>query len=312
MAGGDTTAVRTMYAYDSRGNLGWTITPEGYGHLMEEIDGYDLEEHDYAFFRVRPDDGFAFKYCYVYERDSRGRVVSKHLPGKAEETFTYDGLDRVVTSQDGNQRAKGITIHYEYDGIGRLVGKTAVKAGVPREMGSAVYDPYTGLKTSESVAKLTTDGWIERTPSLFRTYEYDSEERVTRIVENDGDNVHTTSFTYDLAAMSSVSTDIRTMRQRPPTPSGSHTPVPVETAGCTIPTGMSLMTRSAILKSHTIFLTCPVKSCWGPTPGRMRKDSSRVWRKVTYWVRMNSTLTGRCWESAVLTGIIMNPGMSAL
>ena len=196
---GDTTAVRTLYAYDSRGNLGWTVTPEGYGPLMEAIADYDPEEHDYAFFSVRPDDGFAFKYCYVYERDSRGRVVIKHIPGKGPETFTYDDLDRVVTSQDGNQRADGITVHYEYDGIGRPVGRTVVKAGVSREMESAVYDPCTGLKTSESLAMLMPDGWVERTPSLFRTYEYDSEERVSRVVENDGDNVHTKTITYDLA-----------------------------------------------------------------------------------------------------------------
>ncbi|GGB73318.1 hypothetical protein GCM10007424_11520 [Flavobacterium suaedae] len=42
--------------------------------------------------------------CYIYHYDSRNRVVEKHIPGNGWTYIVYDELDRVVLTQDENQR----------------------------------------------------------------------------------------------------------------------------------------------------------------------------------------------------------------
>ena len=166
VAGGVT--ARTLFRYDRRGNLTEVVTPEG--------------------------------SSYTYTYDALSRVISKTIPGKEAETFTYDALDRIVTSQDGNQRAAGVTIRYYYDALGNLTLKTAVRGGVTRTLEEHSYSTSSGLLTGEKFYKLTADGWISSSDYLGRTYTYDSEERVTSVVETDYPLSYslTTDYSYDL------------------------------------------------------------------------------------------------------------------
>ena len=164
---GNSTA-RTLYRYDWRGNLTQVLTPAGNS------------------------------YSYTY--DNLSRPVSKTIPGRQYETFTYDDLDRVTSSQDGNQRANGVTVYYTYDNTGKLTFKKARKNGVYRTMEEYTYGTDTGLKTSERFYKLSADGWVSGTDYLNRTYTYDSEERISRVVETDSPQSYslTTDYEYDL------------------------------------------------------------------------------------------------------------------
>ncbi|SEH39988.1 DUF6443 domain-containing protein [Chryseobacterium culicis] len=59
--------------------------------------------------------------CYQYKYDSRNRLVEKKLPGKAWEYMVYDGVDKLILSQDANQRASFSWTIYKYDIFGRPI-----------------------------------------------------------------------------------------------------------------------------------------------------------------------------------------------
>ncbi|MBR3074271.1 MAG: hypothetical protein IKH11_00755, partial [Bacteroidales bacterium] len=161
---GNNTA-RTLYRYDWRGNLTQVVTPEG--------------------------------NCYSYTYDQYSRVASRTVSGKAVETFTYDAIDRITSSQDGNQRAGGVTIRYYYDNIGNLTYKKAEKNNVLRTLEEYSYSLYSSLKTSEKFYLLTDDGWVSNTDYLSRSYSYDDEERVNGVVETDSGQSYTLTSDYD-------------------------------------------------------------------------------------------------------------------
>ena len=60
-------------------------------------------------------------YAYIYKYDSRNRCTQKKLPGIDAISMRYDQADRLVFSQDGNQRAKPIPewTFFCYDLFGR-------------------------------------------------------------------------------------------------------------------------------------------------------------------------------------------------
>ena len=60
-------------------------------------------------------------YAYIYKYDSRNRCTQKKLPGIDAISMRYDQADRLIFSQDGNQRAKPIPewTFFCYDLFGR-------------------------------------------------------------------------------------------------------------------------------------------------------------------------------------------------
>ncbi|MFN3840771.1 MAG: DUF6443 domain-containing protein [Cyclobacteriaceae bacterium] len=77
----------TYYVYDHFGRLRFTIPPEASGNLS-------------------PDQTFIDKWAFQYVYDARGRLVKEKRPGTDWQYYIYDQWDRMVLSQDGNQRAK--------------------------------------------------------------------------------------------------------------------------------------------------------------------------------------------------------------
>lgn len=59
-------------------------------------------------------------YAYQYVYNSRNLLSSKLLPGAAAITYRYDKADKLIFSQDGNQKAKARCTFYLYDKQGRL------------------------------------------------------------------------------------------------------------------------------------------------------------------------------------------------
>ena len=109
-ASGNTAAVYadTYYLYDNAGRLTAVLPPElskhfGQGSWSGSSDADPKVE------------GYAFQYRY----DARGRMIAKKLPGAAWTYYVFDKGDRLVLTQDGNQRARGEWSFRLQDALGR-------------------------------------------------------------------------------------------------------------------------------------------------------------------------------------------------
>jgi len=58
--------------------------------------------------------------CYQYRYDGRGRLVEKKLPGKGWEYMVYDRQDRLIATQDANQKPNNKWTYTRYDRFGRI------------------------------------------------------------------------------------------------------------------------------------------------------------------------------------------------
>jgi RHS repeat-associated protein len=72
------------------------------------------------------DNEFLAKYGYLYKYDERGNNIEKRLPGCSSISMVYDKANRLILSQDGNQR-KNIKLNKKqwlvtkYDALGRII-----------------------------------------------------------------------------------------------------------------------------------------------------------------------------------------------
>ena len=130
----------TYYVYDAAGNLRYVLPPAASAGLS----GGSWTMASSAILQ---------QFAYYYEYDSRARCTRKQLPGCDYVTMTYDTNDRLVTSQDGNQRPSNVSTYYEYDNLGRQTVMGVDTAGVRTPLLETFYDDYTFL-TSEESAKV--------------------------------------------------------------------------------------------------------------------------------------------------------------
>ncbi|WP_300690555.1 RHS repeat-associated core domain-containing protein, partial [Chryseobacterium sp.] len=82
--------------------------------LLSQLETWGMAEHD--------------ALAYQYRYDGRGRLVEKKLPGKGWEYMVYDKADRLILSQDANQRASSSWIISKYDLLGRPIYTGILKA----------------------------------------------------------------------------------------------------------------------------------------------------------------------------------------
>ncbi|QIH33489.1 DUF6443 domain-containing protein [Sphingobacterium sp. DR205] len=61
------------------------------------------------------------KLCFTYVYDAKGRVIETGIPGKEKEYAVYDKRDRVVMTQDGQQRVNGTWLLTIYDILNRPI-----------------------------------------------------------------------------------------------------------------------------------------------------------------------------------------------
>ena len=61
------------------------------------------------------------QYAYQYKYDERNRCIWKKLPGCEPVYYVYDKADRLIFTQDGEQRLKGEWTFNKYDAFGRLI-----------------------------------------------------------------------------------------------------------------------------------------------------------------------------------------------
>ncbi|MDU1893045.1 MAG: DUF6443 domain-containing protein, partial [Dysgonomonas sp.] len=92
----------TYYVYNDFGNLCYVLPPE----INDNISQDNLN-----------------KYAYLYKYDERNRCIWKKLPGCEHILYVYDKADRMIFSQDGEQRKdnKNEWTFNKYDAFGRVV-----------------------------------------------------------------------------------------------------------------------------------------------------------------------------------------------
>lgn len=93
----------THYVYDTERNLRFVLPP---AISMGEISSENLN-----------------RYAYQYKYNSWGKCTWKKIPGCDSITYAYDAAEKLIYSQDGNQRKSGQYTFYLYDAMGREVVK---------------------------------------------------------------------------------------------------------------------------------------------------------------------------------------------
>ncbi|MDR1553100.1 MAG: DUF6443 domain-containing protein, partial [Prevotellaceae bacterium] len=136
--------VDTYYAYDAKGQLRWTVSPEG-SALLTNGSTYTATSD------------LAKKYCYTYKYDGRGNLIEKQLPGKDAEYMVYDKGGRLVMFQDGVMRLQNQWIYNVYDDVNSLTDKSLVQTTKTRTQIQALYyaagfnNNYASLVQSRSI-----------------------------------------------------------------------------------------------------------------------------------------------------------------
>jgi RHS repeat-associated protein len=100
--------VDTYYVYNDLGQLNYVLPPLGADGLT-------------AFSAYSDDNTILKKYAYLYKYDERDNCIAKRLPGCSWVYMVYDKAERMVLSQDGNQRVKNQWTAIKYDILGRVV-----------------------------------------------------------------------------------------------------------------------------------------------------------------------------------------------
>ncbi len=146
-----TDRLETYSVYDALGRVRWVLPPEASHRLGAGTDTTVLN-----------------RYAYRYDYDPRGLLIEKRLPGVDPVYYVYDGKDRAVLSQDGNQRSGNRWSYTLYDSRNRatetgevvLAGKTATQlrseagasldylpSGTRTALQYCLYDSYTASPT---------------------------------------------------------------------------------------------------------------------------------------------------------------------
>ncbi len=104
-------SIKTTYVYDDLGLLRYVLPPMAYSELPTGTTPATIEN----------DMDWILDLCYYYEYDKKGRLTKKRLPGKKIEYFVYDNRDRLVLTQDGNQRFANEWLFTKYDAFNRPI-----------------------------------------------------------------------------------------------------------------------------------------------------------------------------------------------
>ena len=97
----------TYYVYDDFGNLRYVLP-----HLAASATGNGTYNENTQAIK---------DYAYIYKYDSRNRCIYKKLPGCDHIIYVYDKADRLIFTQDGEQRAAGKWFFTFPDAFGRVV-----------------------------------------------------------------------------------------------------------------------------------------------------------------------------------------------
>ena len=199
----------TYYIYDLLGNLRCVIQPEGVKLLSAS--GWLLNDAD-----------IQNEQCFLYEYDSRNRMITKKVPGASEVFLVYDVRDRLVLTQDGNLRSTGKWKANLYDALNRELLSGIITYNGNREQLQALVTLQTGGGTSNGGAPVVSDLTIN-TPSPSGLYVATNSITLDAGFESDDDS----ELTFELINSQSVDDDNPVIIEgmainRNPLPTGSN------------------------------------------------------------------------------------------
>jgi hypothetical protein len=145
----------TYYVYDDFGNLRYVLPPE-LNKIIHQNDSYQPTGSDL--------DNWAFKYLY----DGRQRLVEQQLPTAKPVYMVYDDRDRLVLTQDGNQRLSNEWTFIKYDALNRPVLSGKYVNNVSRPTAQLNVNNYYSPLTS---GKAWGEGYIGSTAGNILGYE---------------------------------------------------------------------------------------------------------------------------------------------
>ena len=198
----------TYYVYDDKGNLCFVLQP-----MYQSSANLD-------------------QYAFQYKYDGRNRCIWKKLPGAGYMEMVYDNADRLVFSQDGNQRAltSGNWTYYKYDGLNRLTEQgtctNKVTTSGTNVLVQHFYDSYAfrsqaGFNNSNFPDDASGNGKGALTASvatvlgssnkIYTAYYYDIKGRVAKTVQS------------NLLGSYDVTATIYTFTDKPATVTHTHT-----------------------------------------------------------------------------------------
>ncbi|MEL6558573.1 MAG: DUF6443 domain-containing protein [Bacteroidota bacterium] len=90
------------------------------------------------------------KFHYEYAYDDHQRLIEKELPDLVRHWYVYDHLDRIVATQDNNQRLKGEWTISKYDQYGRSILTALYSSSLNRNDLQAYYDQQTVVFETKS------------------------------------------------------------------------------------------------------------------------------------------------------------------
>jgi RHS repeat-associated protein len=150
----------TYYIYDDRNNLVTVISPEASKIIKTTTEYFNTTD------AVK--DNFLKRWVFRYAYDTRQRMVKKQVPGAEPVYMVYDGRDRLVMTQDGNQRAqtpKAWTFT-KYDALNR-----PVMTGIYPDTGARNQETMQQDVNSFYVAAASNaDEWFENRGSTVHGY----------------------------------------------------------------------------------------------------------------------------------------------
>ncbi len=105
--------LETYYIYDDFGRLRFVLPPEMVKNMHAVPTGN----------KYKPTTDSLSRWAYQYEYDDRGRMIEKKMPGDDVDPvyLVYDKYDRLVMTQDGNQRVNHEWSFTKYDILSRPV-----------------------------------------------------------------------------------------------------------------------------------------------------------------------------------------------
>ena len=145
----------TYYVYDEMGSLRIVIPPKAVQQL--EIGNWQ--------FSVAIIQGL----CYSYFYDSKGRQITKSIPGKGKSYVAYDLLDRPVMTQDPNLRQTNQWAFLLYDAQSRPIKSGTIYSNLKKDIiqyqaaNSNSYPPLNGTYTIMTETYYDSYDWVAAT-----------------------------------------------------------------------------------------------------------------------------------------------------
>lgn len=102
----------TYYIYDVQGALRYVVQPKGVEMLQQN--NWDIHALNNKILNEQ---------CFIYDYDSRNRMIRKKVPGTGDVIMIYDKYDRLVLAQDAKLRSTQKWSYIQYDDFNRPLAK---------------------------------------------------------------------------------------------------------------------------------------------------------------------------------------------